>query len=232
MFIKEFTKKIFYGKRYNSTSYVKFLKSIGISIGEGTIIFDPLSTFIDPSRPWLINIGKNVQITRGVTIVTHGYDWSVLKGKYGDVLGSSGSVNIGDNVFIGMQTTILKGVNVGNNVIIGANSLVTKDIPDDCVAAGNPCRVIMSIEDYYEKRKNAQYREAKEMVQIYRTKFNKNPDERKVSEFFWLFTDGDSDLPECWNEMLKLVGNYEFSKERLAQNDKKFEDIEDFFNSF
>ena len=89
------------------------------------------------TRPWLIDIGKNVKITEGVTILTHGFDWSVLKGVYGDILGSSGGVKIGDNVFIGMQTTILKGVHIGNNVIIGANSLVNKDIPDNCVAAGN-----------------------------------------------------------------------------------------------
>ena len=55
--------------------------------------------------------------------MTHGSDWSVLKGVYGDILGSSGG-KIGDNVFSGMQTTILKGVHIGNNVIIGANLLV------------------------------------------------------------------------------------------------------------
>lgn len=49
-----------------------------------------------------------------------------------------GGVSIGDNVFIGMQSTILKGVHIGNNVIIGANSLVNKDVPDNCVVAGNP----------------------------------------------------------------------------------------------
>ena len=62
-------------------------------------------------------------------------------------------VSIGDNVFIGMQLTILKGVHIGNNVIIGANSLVNKDVPDNCVAAGNPCKVIMTLDEYYEMRK-------------------------------------------------------------------------------
>ena len=45
-----------------------------------------------------------------------------------------------------MKSTILKGVHIGNNVIIGANSLVNKDIPDNCVAAGNPCKVIKEAE--------------------------------------------------------------------------------------
>lgn len=71
-----------------------------------------------------------------------------------------------------MQTTILKGVHIGNNVIIGANSLVNKDIPDNCVAAGNPCKVIMSLEEYHEKRKAAQVDEAKELVKLYRERYS------------------------------------------------------------
>lgn len=81
-----------------------------MKIGEESTIYVPTKTQIDTTRPWLIDIGKNVKITEGVTILTHGFDWSVLKGVYGDILGSSGGVKIGDNVFIGMQTTILKGV--------------------------------------------------------------------------------------------------------------------------
>ena len=133
-------------------------------MGGGTVIFAPTKTLIDITRPWLIEIGENVQITDGVTILTHGYDWSVLKGIYGEVLGSAGKVKIGNNVFIGMKTTILKGVTIGNNVIIGANSLVNKDIPNSCVVAGNPAKIIMSVEDYYIKRKNAQYKEAEKFM--------------------------------------------------------------------
>ena len=55
--------------------------------------YQPRNTFIDTTRPWLIRIGDHVKITRGVTLLTHGYDWSVLKGVYGEVLGSSGGVN-------------------------------------------------------------------------------------------------------------------------------------------
>ena len=44
------------------------------------------------TRPWLIDIGNDVQITDGVTLLTHGYDWAVLKGVYGDILGSGGGV--------------------------------------------------------------------------------------------------------------------------------------------
>ena len=51
-------------------------------------------------------------------------------------------VTIGDNVWIGGSVTILPGVTIGNNVTIGAGSVVTKDIPDNVVAVGNPCKVI------------------------------------------------------------------------------------------
>lgn len=53
---------------------------------------------------------------------------------------------IGDNVTLGVNVTIIGGVIVGNNVIIGAGSVVVKDIPDNSVAVGNPCRVIKTIE--------------------------------------------------------------------------------------
>ena len=59
-------------------------------IGSNSIIYDPVNTLIDETRPWMISIGENVKITYGVIILTHGYDWSVLKNVYGEVLGSSG----------------------------------------------------------------------------------------------------------------------------------------------
>lgn len=90
MLILEMYRKFKYGIRYSSDSYIKHLKKIGVIIGDRTTIFDPRSTIIDESRPWLIKIGDDVQITAGVTILTHGYDWSVLKGVYGEILGSSG----------------------------------------------------------------------------------------------------------------------------------------------
>lgn len=187
MWLKTVFRKLKYGVRYNSDSYIKYLKNIGVEIGDRTSIFDPRSTIIDETRPWMIKIGNDVQITAGVTILSHGFDWAVLKGVYGEVLGSAGRVEIGNNVFLGMHSTILKGVHIGNNVIIGANSLVNKDIPDNCVAAGNPCKVVMSLQEYYQKRKAAQVEEAQELVRQYRRKNHKEPDENDLHEFFGFF---------------------------------------------
>ena len=54
-------------------------------------------------------------------------------------------VHIGNNVFIGMNCMIMKGVTIGDNSIIGAGSIVTKDIPANCIAVGSPCKVIRTI---------------------------------------------------------------------------------------
>ncbi len=174
----------------------------------------------------MITIGNNVKLTRGVSILTHGFDWCVLKGKYGDVLGSAGQVTVGNNVFIGTQSTLLKGITIGNNVIIGANSLVNKNIPDNCVAAGNPCRVIMNLEEYYEKRKSEQVREAQELVKCYR-----DPNENNLHEFFLLYTDSVDDLKKCNINLLSIQGNKEESIEKLQSNKKKFLNFKNFLES-
>lgn len=88
--IRDVYRRIRYGVKASSDSYINRLRSLGMTIGERCVIFDPMFTLIDETRPWMIEIGNDVQITRGVTILTHGYDWSVLKGKYGVVLGSAG----------------------------------------------------------------------------------------------------------------------------------------------
>ena len=230
--IKNILRRMVYGNPpETSEQFADRMRAMGMRIGQRTIFFDPASCTIDVSRPWLIEIGDDVQITHSVTILTHGYDWSVMKGMDGRVLGSAGKVTVGNNVFIGMNTTILKGVTVGNNVVIGAGSLVNKDIPDNCVAAGNPVRVIMPIEEYYEKRKAAQEAEAKQLVAEYRKVYGKEPDEEALSEFFWLFTDDPDTLHPSWQSKMELVGTEEMSREMLKKNPKPYRDMQDFLDN-
>lgn len=56
-------------------------------------------------------------------------------------------ISVGNNVWIGDNVTVLPGITIGNNVTIGAGSVVTRDIPDNTLAVGNPCRVIKSIDE-------------------------------------------------------------------------------------
>lgn len=229
--LKQLVRRCCFGVRSDSERYIRYLRSLGMRIGEQTVIYDPRSVLIDETRPWMIEIGDNVQITRGVTILTHGYDWSVLKGVYGDVLGSCGKVTIGDHVFLGVNAVILKGVSIGSNVILGAGSVVTKDIPANTVAAGNPARVIMTLEEYRRKRKAAQAAEARALVEQYRKVYGKDPDERTLSEFFWLFTDDDSSLPAVWEEKMQLAGSRTFSGISLREHEKQYGNLQEFLDS-
>lgn len=61
-------------------------------------------------------------------------------------------ITVGNNVWIGAGVNVLPGVKIGSNVVIGSGSVVTKDIPDNCVAVGNPCKVIRKITEEDKKR--------------------------------------------------------------------------------
>ena len=90
MRLKQTIKKIIFGSKADSTTYINHLRDVGMTIGERVNIYDPRSVCIDETRPFLIKIGDDVKITRGVTMLTHGYDWSVLAGLHDIVLGSGG----------------------------------------------------------------------------------------------------------------------------------------------
>lgn len=228
MGIRKKLRKVIYGYKCDSETYIAHLRNAGMRIGERVKCFEANKTFIDETRPFLIEIGDDVQITRGVTILTHGYDWSVLKRVCREVLGSAGRVKIGNNVFIGMNTMILKGVNIGNNVIIGAESLVNKDVPDNVVVAGNPARVICSIDQYYEKRKNMQLSEAQEIYDNYVISYGKEPDENIFDEFFWLFHPRDKELPQYFKIKMRCVGNYDESLAHFKEMQPLFSNFDDF----
>lgn len=172
------------GYKASSNSYVNYLRKIGVRIGKGCKFHDPATTFIDTDKPYMISIGDNVQITRGVNIVAHGYDWIVLKNKFGGNYGSAGEIVIGNNVFIGMNSTILKNVKIGNNVIIGAGSVVTKSIPDNCVAVGVPAKKVMDIEEYLEKIRD---RTLSEAVSAFLHSHDRKVFNKRNWEFEWIY---------------------------------------------
>lgn len=228
MKFKKILKKIIYRHRASSEDYISWLRKQGMQIGEGTTIYDPKTTIIDETRPWMISIGRNCNITAGVTILTHDYSWSVLKGYYGDVIGSAGKVAIGNNVFIGMHTTILANVNIGNNVIIGANSLVNRDIPDNVVAVGNPCRIVKTLEEYRQSRKSRELQEAVEMVHEYYAVYHQMPPKEIMREHFWLFDSEWETVPE-YNAVMGLgLGTRELSEKRFQEVQKPFRTYDDF----
>ena len=103
-----------------------------------------------------VRIGKNVMFAPNVSIYTAGHPVHPDSRNSGYEYGID--ITIGDNVWIGGNVCVLPGVKIGDNVVIGAGSVVTKDLPDNVIAAENPCRVIRKItqEDrnfYYKNRK-------------------------------------------------------------------------------
>lgn len=95
-------------------------------------------------------IGDNCQMAPNVAIYTAGHP--VYPSTRNTAYEYGKEIVIGDNVWIGGNTVILPGVHIGDDVVIGAGSVVTKDIPDRCIAAGNPCKVIRKITEE-DKRK-------------------------------------------------------------------------------
>ena len=90
-----------------------------------------------------VRIGNNAFIAPNVGIYTAGHPFDVKQRNEG--LEYAFPVTIGDNVWIGAQACILPGVTIGDNTVIAGGSVVTKDIPANVIAAGNPCRVIREI---------------------------------------------------------------------------------------
>lgn len=102
-----------------------------------------------------VTIGDNAQIAPNVSIYTAGHPVHPESRNTGYEYGIP--ICIGDNVWIGGNVVILPGVTIGNNVIIGAGSVVSKDIPDNMIAVGNPCKVVREITEedrkyYYKDR--------------------------------------------------------------------------------
>lgn len=130
------------GKEYNDFCIISGNPKIGKDTWIGYF------TLIDGSGG--LTIGKHCSIASGVHIYTHdSIRWSLLNLKkdrknYTHI--DRAPVKIGNNVFIGANSVILKGVTIGNKVIIGALSLVNKDIPDNSIAVGNPAKIVGKVQ--------------------------------------------------------------------------------------
>lgn len=174
--------------RRSSETYVAYLKKNGCDIGKGVYFYSPSTTTVDRVRMNWISIGDYTKITQGVIILAHDYAPSVLLHTHHRVvLGGGRETVIGSNCFLGMNCIIMPGKRVGNNCIIGAGAVVASDIPDNSVCAGNPARVIMSINEYYDIRQKQYLNDAKRNVKHFIQINKRYPTIKELHGFAFLF---------------------------------------------
>jgi|GEM_PF-852263 len=121
--------------------HITYLRCMGVKIGRGCMI--SLRAKIDIRRG-KITIGNYCTITYGCVILSH--DRSAM--HINPLDSGEGEVVIKDNVYIGVNSVVLRNVTIGENSVIGAGSVVTRDIPPNSVAVGNPARVVKKIERF------------------------------------------------------------------------------------
>lgn len=171
-------RKILYPKYSSSKSFIKYLRKVGISVGENCYVYEPKSVNIDLARPYLLNIGNNV--------------------------------------FIGIGAFILMGSTIGNNVIIGANSVVHGCIPDNCVVAGNPAKIICKIDEFYKNRIKNELECAKNNVLLCEKKFNRIPSIYEMGDAFaWMYLPRTKETINKYKNFFNLPGK---DSENLIKN--------------
>ena len=116
---------------------IRLLRAQGVTIGRDCIVY---SSYFGV-EPYLIVIGDHVAISSGTEFVTHdAVGWLFQDHPH---LGLFGPIRVGNNVYFGINCTILPGTTIGSDCVIGAGSVVRGNIPDGSVVMGNPARVVM-----------------------------------------------------------------------------------------
>jgi maltose O-acetyltransferase len=143
MMLKDFLIRI--GLKCGLINRQSWLRSRGLTLGQGCAIMEEV--WLDMAHLDQVTIGHDVTLAPRVMILAH--DASANRQmRYTRIA----PVRIGDRVFIGAGTIVLPGVTIGENSIIGAGSVVTKDIPSNVVAYGNPASVRKSLDVFLRKQ--------------------------------------------------------------------------------
>ena len=209
--IKKIRKFIKYRKIHGSSAAkIQYLRSKGVKIGNGCQIFSPKEIQIDITRPELVEIGDNVFLHKGTTILTHDWCSWCFVNSHKTFIPSHGKVKIGNNVWFGENVSVCKGVTIGDNCIIGIGSIVTKSIPSNSVAVGVPARVVCTYEEYFEKRKKQFVDEAVE----YAKTIIDSGREPEIADFY-------DDYPAFVDGSNYHLYNYPY--QRVFKNEQDFE---------
>jgi len=125
---------------------VRYARMIGVNL-EGRVTIYGSSYEMFSTEPFLVTLHDNVYVSVGAKFICH--DGGVLPFRAEHpTLDLAAPITVHKNCFIGMGAVILKGVTVGANSIVGAYSVVTKDVPEGHIVAGNPARIIKTTISY------------------------------------------------------------------------------------
>ena len=134
-------KKLIHLLRKHSMSRLEYARYLGVNIGKRCYI----GKCSFGSEPYLISIGDHVQITKGVSFITHTGGW-LFRDEY-PKFDCFGKISVQNNVYIGNYAIILPGVSIGENVIIGAGAVVTKSVSSNSIVGGNPAKKIGDVNE-------------------------------------------------------------------------------------
>ena len=148
--------KLIYFSIWTKINPNSFAKHIGVKLGEN-VMFYGMKPSMFSTEPWLITIGNDCYITANCQFITHDGGTLILRKEVPD-LEITAPITIGNDVYIGLNTTILAGTKIGNRCIIGACSLVKGEFPDNSVVAGVPAKVIKTVDEYLEQIKEKSLR--------------------------------------------------------------------------
>ena len=190
------------------------------------------NTYIDTQRPHMLHIGDYVKITRNVTILCHDYSRAVscnIPGK--ENIGEAKETYIGDNVFIGMNAIVLMGAHIGDNCIVGAGSVVGGFFPENVVIAGNPGKIICSLDEFEERRKYREIQSAKEYVACWRAKYDRDPTiEEMTDAFAWLYLPHTKETMRNYPKLFRFGGDdHEIIVSNFLNSKSIFQDFDEFY---
>lgn len=132
--------------------YARYLKKKKTFHSQGENCF--ISKAADIPDPHLTSLGANVWITAGCRLLCHDASVIMINIMRHGHLDQVGPIAIGNNSFLGNDVIVLPHIAIGANTIIGTGSVVTKDIPENTVWAGNPARFITTLDDYIRSVEN------------------------------------------------------------------------------
>lgn len=143
----------------------------GMRVGKGVSVAGRQGVSFG-TEPYLITLEDGVRISGNVKFFTHdGGTWAFRDMDAYKGVSKYGRIHIGERSFIGNGAMIMPGVHIGKRCVIGAGAVVTSNVPDHCVAAGVPARILSSTEDYAEKcKKEWENKTKNDIADYYRDK--------------------------------------------------------------